>query len=393
MPRDDNSVRDAGAAIARSGLTDDVIATGGRDPSQRQNRHEDDSRDVERKPKRQQARRQERDDDHDYGDGDTFGGDEDEGYEADDGSNRDSGDTDDDGEPDEGEDDASQSEGDDDEPEGEDDQDPEEATHKVKVQGRELEVTLRELKAGYQRNRDYQIKTHTLAKHTRELTAGHQAKAEEYGRNLVTLNHITSGLRKLIVGDMDGAEMRQLRATNPTLWNEQRAQMTEKVEMLDQIIGGLKQEATRHLTGVSERQKADLKTLAAAEGDKLIAVIPNWFTPDREGEKSGSRKVHDFLVGVGFTSAEVQDVHDSRMFIVADKARRYDELMNRQKNGKRRGGKMPKTVKPGQTQIRKQTSGGRDGANSGGFKKAAAQAKKTGSTRDAGAAIARLIKS
>ncbi len=390
MPRDDNSVRDAGAAIASSGLTDDVISTGGRDPSQRQNRNEDDSRDVERKPKRQQAQRQERDeiDEPEYGDEEP-----DYDDDADDGSNRESGDTDEDGEPDEGEDDASQSEGDDDEPEGEGDHDPDEAKHKVKVQGRELEVTLRELKAGYQRNRDYQIKTHTLAKHTRDLTAGHQAKAEEYGRNLATINHITSGLRKLIIGDMDGAEMRQLRATNPALWNEQRAQMTEKVETLDQIIGGLKQEATRHLASVGERQKADLKALAVAEGDKLVAAIPNWFTPDREGAKSGSRKVHDFLVNVGFTSAEVQNVYDSRMFIVADKARRYDELMNRQKNGQRRGGKLPKTVKPGQTQIRKQSSsGGRDGANSGGFKKAVAHAKKTGTTRDAGNAIARMIK-
>ena len=391
MPKDDTSVRNAGAQIASSGLVDDVISAGGRDLSQRQSRRnaeDTDSHDAE--PKRRGRKAPKEPEEHFDDEADDSDGDEDE-FEgnADDGSDRDSEETDEDGEEGDSQSDDDGEEGDD----ADDEPSEDEAKHKVKVQGREFEVTLRELKAGYQRNRDYQIKTHALAKNTRELIEGHTKKAQEYARALHTVTSITEGLKKLIVGDMDSQQMRQLRATDPAQWAVQRELMGEKIEVLNRVFEGLTDEAKKHATGVTERQQADLKALASAEVDKLVNAIPDWFTPNGPNQKNGMTRVAEFLTKkAGFTADEVNGVYDSRMLIVADFARRYMDLLERQKAAqgtRKRSGAPKKVVKPGTTQVRR--SDGGKGKNAREFERAKTQAKKTGTIRDAGKAIARLI--
>lgn len=389
MPRDDGtSLRNAASQIASSGLADDVIHTGGADVTQRQNRRDAADSQGERKPKpKLQERKEAPVDEPEYGDDEP---DYDEDADADN-SNPDTEEPDDDG------DDASEAEGDDDreegdEPEG-DEPNPDDAKHVVKVQGKQFEVTLGELKAGYQRGKDYQLKTHSLGKATRELIDGHKKRAEDYAGKVVQLEGITNGLRKLIVGDMDSAEMRQLRHSDPNQWAFQRERMNEQLAVFDKVIEGLRSESKQHLDSLTQRQKDDLKTLAIAETDKLVRAIPDWFTPDREGQENGATRVTKFLTKAGFTQDEINNVYDSRMFIVAELARRYIESAQRAQQAKRVKKVPQKIVKPGKTQIQTtKAAGGGNPLRSGSFRKDAANAKKSGDMRDAGRAIAHLLK-
>lgn len=376
-------MRNAASQIASGGLTDDVVHTNGADPSQRQNRRDaSDSQSERKQDKKRPVRNEQPAEDFDD-EADEFEDD------ADDGSQRDS------EEPDDNGDDASEAEGEEGDEEGDEpsegDEEPDDAKHLVKVQGKTFEVTLDELKAGYQRNRDYQLKTHALAKNARELIDGHKKTAEKYQRELVTVSQITVGLKKLIAGDMNSQQMQHLRATDPAQWAVQRELYGEKLAVIDQVIEGLSNESKKHLGELEGRTKADLQTLAHAESDKLVSAIPDWYTPNKPGQKNGATRVVEFLTTkAGFTEQEISQVYDARMLIIADYARRFVEYATARSNGQRKPvAKVPKkVVKPGQTQIRK---GGEQQRGQGDFRRSVAQAKKTGTTRDAGRAIAKLI--
>jgi|SRR5688572_6474505 len=383
MADNDLSLRDAGNRISSSGLADDVRRPakerGGQ--TQRQEARNEPADDADRRiPKRgereSKAPRVEaeaEDDDHDYGDGDTFGGDDDEA----DGSNQETGDTEngEDGE------ESDQSEGE----EGEDEPEADEATHKVKVDGKEFTVTTSELVAGYQRNADYHRKTQKLAERGRDLTASHAKVAETLGKKLQQVAAVSQGIRNLLIGDVNSQEMNQLRRDNPTAWTVARQELSDRIQKIDNVLNGINAEHERHVAETGKQQLDNLKAVADQQLEILTRHIPDW-------REVGAKRVMSYLVSPenGFTKAEIENVYDARMLLVAEKARKWDAYQAQRKAPPKAKSKpLPKNIRPGQSQLQKgaqQTT--RKAAD---FRRAKDQAKKTGDMRDAGRAISKLI--
>lgn len=398
-----DDVREAGRLIADAGLADDVrrgrtnrerAANGGADdaddrrsderPARREKRRDDEQEDRTRSDE-QSSRRRRRDDpvDDDQVDEDL---EDDDDHDAD-RSNREDGDDGDDQPDDERADDDHEE---DDDVDGED-RNHKEQLHRVKVNGETLEVPTSELIAGYSRNKDYHQKTAQLAETGRNLKVQHTKVAQMYNQRLQSVNAVMNGVRTMLAGEINGAEMRDLRAKDPSAWMVARQDYDDRIKQVDAVLNHLTQEHERHRSEYDTTQSQTTSANVSHEVERLLEFIPDW-REGKNGKPSGAQRLAGYLRKSGFQDAEFVDVVDHRMLAIADKARRYDDLVARRSTEPQRKSKpVPKRVTTGKSGM----SSGRSGDNArarNDFQKARDKVAKTGDMRDGGDAINALLR-
>lgn len=389
MPKDDISLREAGAAINAAGLADDVRRIDEKSLGDRRAR--EDARDDERPlSRRERARRKSReaeerleDDEDDFED--------DEGQNA--SSNRKSGEPDDDEPDDDGSDDedeeGSESEDDeDDSGEGESREsvaDPMEQEFEVKVNGQKQKVTLKELLSEYPKAGSYYQKTEQLASYRRQLNANHSKVAQDYAQRLQGVQGLHQRVEQLLVGDVNSAYMAELKAKSPQEWMIARQTLQDRIDAVRGTLAKIYQEQERHRQDFTKISQHDLSEHLQRELDVIERHIPDWRT-------DGKVRLGSYLTRNGFSQEEVQGVQDSRMLLVAEKARKYDELMaeKAQTSSKKERKRPPKNARSKGGQMQRQPT--KERKERGQFAAAKHKAAKTGSMRDAGRAIGMLIK-
>lgn len=392
---DDTSVREAGNLIAQRGFADDVRPAGStnRERSRGGDGADADDRTDDRRPKRREddedrrpKRRDEDDEDAPRNrrrDEDDDSGDADDDFEDDeaDTSNREDGEDGDDQDEDQG--------GEDDDPDGDDDRNRE-REFEVKVDGKKFKVTESELVAGYQRNRDYAQKTQKLAETGRNLQNGHAQVAQQVSKRLQDMNGFVASIRKSLAGEMNGAQMEELYRSDPVAWQKARASFEKRIQDVDAVFSHINQEQERHRKETEAVQTAHKAQLVAHEVARLSQHIPDWME-GQNGKPPGYQRVGNYLRQAGFQDAEFIGIVDHRMLLIADKARRYDAMMERRNERgepKRRPKPVPKRV-PNSGSSRNTTSqGGRqDRQDKNEFTRARDRLAKSGDMRDAGSAI------
>lgn len=249
--------------------------------------------------------------------------------------------------------------------------------HKVKVNGKEFEVDTAELVSGYQRNTDYVQKTQALAARNRELTAAHSSIAEQYQAKLAQANAIVAGVRQLLVGDVDSAEMRQLQATDTQAWMAQRMLMQDRIAQVDNVLSNVNANYERHVAE-AKKQNAESASKTLEQERAIIAKnIPDW-------NDETALNLAKYLNKAGFSQDELSSVSDARSIILANKARLWDEYQ---------ANKKAVPAKKATPEVRAQVKSSGGGSTSRTKqaivdKQLAQKAKATGSLRDAGALIA-----
>lgn len=271
---------------------------------------------------------------------------------------------------------------------GSDDATPSETMHTVKIDGKTSQVTTSELIAGYQRGRDYSNKTSRLAESARALQAGHAKAAEVMSQKLASAQAIVSRVRADLLGDMSSEEMRNLRRTDFAAWQQLRADYEDRAAQVDTYLSAIQHEMEGAAKQTKEQQDAHMRAILDQERERVLAAIPDW-AEAKDGEP-GSARVVNYLMGAGYTVGELDALTDSRAIIIADKARRYDELMAKQAKGAKAAPPKPapKHIPAGGGAVQRKPSVGtrRD------YQEAKQRAAKSGDMRDAASAIGKLLK-
>lgn len=407
---DDTSVREAGARIAQLGLTDDVrrgrtnreLSRDGDGPDaddredRRDRRDDRDDRGEDRREKprrrrdddeddrpRSKRRRDEPDDDADDDEDRDDRRDDDDDADA---SNRDDGE---DGEDEDQDDDEDADDGDDDDDRNERD----EPLFEVKVDGQRFKVTQSELVAGYQRGKDYQQKTQRLADTGRKFSAGHQHVAAEYSKRLQALGHHMGELKRALVGQIDSAQMEQLRVSDPAKYLLARDDIGNRIRKVDGLFAHLNQEHERQQKAFADEQAGHKQHLIAHEVELLSRHVPDW-SEGKNGKPPSAVRTGQYLRKAGFADEEFMGVIDHRMLLIADKARRYDEMMarkNERGEPKRRPKPVPKRTPTGGSSTNTSRNSREDRQDRNQYTRARDQLRKSGDMRDAGAAIDALM--
>jgi hypothetical protein len=244
----------------------------------------------------------------------------------------------------------------------------------VKVDGKEVEVTLDELQKGYSRTQDYTRKTQQIAEVRKQTEAELQevrAEREQYAQLLGALQAQVQQAAQPQV-DWD-----QLYREDPIEWVRQREVMRENQEKAAAI-----QSEQQRLAQLSQQEQAKQRdALLAQEQEALLAAIPEW----KDSKKAQAEKAMLVQFGqkIGFTPDDLKNVVDHRAVVMLRKAALYDQMMSKRGQIKPVTNNGPRPAKPG--------AAGRVSSNTEAMR-AQQRLAKTGRVDDAADAIYKLLK-
>lgn len=244
----------------------------------------------------------------------------------------------------------------------------------VKVDGKEIEVSLDELQKGYSRTQDYTRKTQQVAEVRKAAEAELQAiraEREQYAQLLGALSEQVKAAAEPQI-DWD-----RLYREDPIEYVRQREVMRDNKERAAAI------EAEQHrLSQIAQEEQAkQLQAVKAKESRALLEAVPSWKDPAKA--KAEKTMLIEFGQKMGFTPQELGNIYDHRVVLALRKAALYDQMQAKRQVIKPVTNNGPRPAKPG--------AAGRVSQMSDSVR-AKQRLAKTGRVEDAASAIELLLK-
>ena len=244
----------------------------------------------------------------------------------------------------------------------------------VKVDGKEVEVTLDELQKGYSRTQDYTRKTQQIAEVRKQAEAELQSVRAEREQYAQLLSALEEQVQQAAQPNIDWDRLYQ---EDPIEWVRQRELMRDRQEKQAAI-----QSEKQRLSELSQQeQMKQQQQLFQQEQEALMAAIPEW----KDSKKAAAEKAMLVQFGqkVGFSPDELKNVVDHRAVVLLRKAALYDQMISKRGQIKPVTNNGPKPAKPG--------AAGRVSNNTEALR-AQQRLAKTGRVDDAADAIFKLLK-
>ena len=244
----------------------------------------------------------------------------------------------------------------------------------VKVDGKEVEVTLDELQKGYSRTQDYTRKTQQIAEVRKQTEAELQAVRAEREQYAQLLGALEAQIQQAAQPNIDWDRLYQ---EDPIEWVRQRELMRENQEKNAAI-----QSERQRLSQLSQQEQLQQRNqILQQEQEALIAAIPEWKDPKKAAAEKAM--LVQFGQKAGFSPDELKNVVDHRAVVMLRKAALYDQMMSKRGQIKPVTNNGPKPAKPG--------AAGRVSSNTEAMR-AQQRLAKTGRVDDAADAIYKLLK-
>jgi hypothetical protein len=210
-------------------------------------------------------------------------------------------------------------------------------TFTVKVDGKEVAVTLEELQNGYSRTQDYTRKTQQIAevrKQVEQETQAVRAERQQYAQLLGALQAQLQATEPQV--DMD-----RLYNEDPIEWVRTKEVMRERQEKALAI-----QAEQQRLSQVSQyEQQRAMEEQLSKEKDALLAALPEWRDPKKaQAEKA---LVVESAKAAGFSEEDLKSVYDHRLVLLLRKAGLYDQMVSKRQGIKPVVNNGPRPAKPG----------------------------------------------
>lgn len=193
-----------------------------------------------------------------------------------------------------------------------------------KVNGKDEEVTLSELRANNQRDADYTQKTMKLSE---ERKAFEKQRSDTLAA-LKTQNDELAGLiamtEKDLVGDYQSINWKELEETDPARFASERVKFQERYQKL-QIAKQSHQARQAKINEdlQAERQK-QFQTYLGEQQNILLSKFPTW--SDQKVKEKEQGEMRTFLSAEGFTDEEIAQVYDYRHVLLIRDAMAYRKL-------------------------------------------------------------------
>jgi len=244
----------------------------------------------------------------------------------------------------------------------------------VKVDGKEVEVSLEELQKGYSRTQDYTRKTQQIAEVRKHAEAELQAVRAEREQYAHLLGALEAQVQQATQPNIDWERLYQ---EDPIEWVRQRELMRENQEKSAAI-----QSEKQRLSQLSQQEQMQQHQMVLQhEQEALVAAIPEW----KDSKKAAAEKAMLVQFGqkAGFSPDELKNVLDHRAVVLLRKAALYDQMVSKRGQIKPVTNNGPRPAKPG--------AAGRVSNNTEALR-AQQRLAKTGRVDDAADAIYKLLK-
>jgi len=217
----------------------------------------------------------------------------------------------------------------------------EDLRYTIKVGGEELEVSIDELRNGYQRQADYTRKSQALAEQRKE-TENIQSERMQLDQER---QMYANGLRMLQeqqqakLSEFDSVDWTTLKEEDPHAYIIKKDEFRDAQERLSSA------EEQQHY--IRQEQEAATKQLRVKhikqEYSKLSEVLPEWNNKD----STIKQDIRKYATEVGFLPQEIDQLADHRSVLILKKAMEYDRLTKKVAPKKKAVKKVPKVQKPG----------------------------------------------
>jgi len=199
---------------------------------------------------------------------------------------------------------------------------PEVQKFPVKINGKEELVTLEELQSGYMKDGDYREKTTKVAEERKAIEAekAKVADLQKVRETYLTESQTLQGIIKTFV--IPDAKLNEILQTKGA---EAYLQAKSSNEKIQQQINALQSQDARVTNEITEEQKQANAERESKEREALYAAVPEFKDPTYT---DGFIK---YATTLGYTPEDIANTQDHRILVMADKARRYDEMVSKGK--------------------------------------------------------------
>ena len=251
-------------------------------------------------------------------------------------------------------------------------------TYTIKVDGKDVEVTLDELQAGYSRQADYTRKSQVLAEQRKKAEEELAATQQERQRYLSQLEQFTAQADSKL-DELKSTDWTKLKEEDPTEYMLKRDQYRELQENKRTV-----EEEQKNLQYKSQQeQQAKWQEELVRQQEIMAQRLPEWNDPNK-GTKL-KQDIKSFALKTGFSEQEVDSLIDARSVDVLHKAMLYDNLLAAKISNKK-AKVVPKVTRPGSPPTKGEISSDK-------VKAQRARLKKTGRVKDATSVIESLMNS
>ena len=211
----------------------------------------------------------------------------------------------------------------------------------VKVDGEEFEVSLDELRDGYQRQSDYTRKSQSLAEQRKAYEANLQAVQNERNQYAQVLEQMSEN-QNYQLQQFEDINWKELKDDDPMEYMEKRLEYQEAKDRISQLNN---ERARVHQQNQAEITQV-LTEKVQKEAELLSAALPEYADPGSNLKTD----IRNYALSLGFPENEIDSISDHRVVLVLHKAMLQDNAAKGVKKVK----VAPKVVKSGTPQTKSQ---------------------------------------
>lgn len=211
----------------------------------------------------------------------------------------------------------------------------------VKIDGKEIQLPLEEVKAGYQRQADYTRKAMEVAEQRKAAEAEISKASQErldYARQLQQMQHRLEGALQ----EQKQTNWQDLLTSDPVEYLRQRHLHDERQAQLQQNYAEQQRLAQQfEVEAQTARQK-----LLSEQREALLAKLPEW----KDEAKAAAEKaaLQAYLLDQGYGKDDIANVVDAKAVVMARKAMLYDQMMSKAQAAAKKVATLPaKVERPG----------------------------------------------
>ncbi len=241
------------------------------------------------------------------------------------------------------------SEDDDETDESDEDVDEDEAEDEqqftVKVDGKDVAVSLDELQKGYSRTEDYTRKTQALAQERKTA----QAELEQVRTERAQYAQLLGALQEQLQQSQQPLDMDRLREEDPIEWVRQREMQRENNEKMLAIQS--EQQRVNQAEQVVKQQQ--MQAFLQSQKEQLLTVVPQLSDPKFAQAEKG--RWIEAGKSIGFSEQELNGINDHRVLLALKTIADYNGMVAKRKQVSSDKPKA-KTVRPGVAPRKNQSS-------------------------------------
>ena len=217
-------------------------------------------------------------------------------------------------------------------------------SYSVKVDGEEFEVSLDELRNGYQRQSDYTRKSQSLAEQRKTYEANLSAVQQERSQYTQVLEN-ASQFQNMELQKFNNVDWKELKESDPMEYMEKRMELQDAKDKLQQV----QQEQSRVQQQQQQEYADHLQKHVTTEAEKLVQALPEYADP------AVKNQLREYAMkDLGFSKEDVDGITDHRVVMVLYKSMLQDKATKG--TSKKASKPVPKVVKAGTPESKKQRS-------------------------------------